>query len=61
VLEPRTNLVEQEKFDLVTVSHSILARRRKHFTLLLNVLGINDVRQTEIHTSEPLLLEPSAF
>jgi hypothetical protein len=27
----------------------------------LKVLGVNDVRQTEIHTAEPLVLELSAF
>jgi len=27
----------------------------------LNVHGVNDVRQTEIHTVKPLVLEPSAF
>jgi hypothetical protein len=27
----------------------------------LNVHGDNDVRQTEIHTAEPLVPEPSAF
>jgi hypothetical protein len=27
----------------------------------LNVCGVNDVGQTEIHTAEPLVLEPSAF
>jgi len=26
----------------------------------LNVRGVNDVRQTEIHTVEPLVPEPSA-
>ena len=26
-----------------------------------NVHGVNDVRQTEIHTAEPLVPEPSAF
>jgi len=46
---------------LVTASHSILARWRKHFSQLLNVCGVNDVGQTEIHTAEPLVLEPSAF
>jgi len=24
-------------------------------------MGVNDVRQTEIHTAEPLVPEPSAF
>jgi hypothetical protein len=28
---------------------------------LLNVQGVNDVRQTEIHTAEPLVPKPSAF
>jgi hypothetical protein len=27
----------------------------------LNIHGFNDVRQTEIHTAEPLVPEPSAF
>jgi len=27
----------------------------------LNVHGVNEVRQTEIHTAEPLVTEPSAF
>jgi hypothetical protein len=27
----------------------------------LNIHGINDVRQTEVHTAEPLVPEPSAF
>jgi hypothetical protein len=32
-----------------------------HFCQLLNVLGVNDITQTEIHTAEPLLHELSAF
>jgi hypothetical protein len=27
----------------------------------LNIHGLNDVRQTEVHTAEPLVPEPSAF
>ena len=46
---------------MVADSHSILARWRNHFSQLLNIHGVNDVRQTEIHTAEPLLPEPSAF
>jgi hypothetical protein len=40
--------------DLVTDSYSILARWRNHFSQLLNVNGVNDVRQTEMHIAEPL-------
>ena len=46
---------------MVTDSHSILARWRNSFSKLLNVHMVNDVRQTEIHTAEPLVSEPSAF
>jgi hypothetical protein len=46
---------------LVTVSHSILVRWRKYFSRLLNIHGVNDVRQREIHTAELLVPESSAF
>ena len=45
---------------MVTDSHSILTRWRKHVSQLLNVHGFN-VRQTAIHTAEPLVSELSAF
>ena len=44
--QPRTNIVKDEKGDLVTDCHSILT---------------SDVTQTEKHTAEPLVPEPSAF
>jgi len=46
---------------LVADSHSILAKWGNHFSQLLNIHGVNDARQTEIHTAEPLVPEPSAF
>ena len=55
------NIVQVEKIDLVTDCHSILARRRNHFSQLLNVHGVNDVRQAEIHATEPLVPEPSTY
>jgi len=59
--QPRTNRVTVEKGDFVIDSHNILARWRKHFSQLFNVHGVNDVRQTDIHTVEPLVPELSAF
>jgi hypothetical protein len=59
--QPRTNVVKDEKGDLVADSHCILARWRNHFSQLLNIHWANDVRQTEVHTAEPLVPEPSAF
>jgi hypothetical protein len=41
--------------------HSILTRWRNYFSQLLKVHGDNDVKQTEIHTADPLVPEPSAF
>ena len=54
-------MVNDDKGDMVTEFHSILAGWRNHFYQLLNIHGINDVRQTEIHTAKPLVPEPSAF
>jgi len=57
--QPRTNTVKEETGDLVAGSHSILPRWRNHFCQ--NIHDVNDVRQTEIHTAEPLVPEPSTF
>jgi len=63
--QPRTSIVKDDKGDLVADSHSILARWRNYFSQILNVHGVNNVRDTEIHTEihteEPLVPEPSAF
>ena len=45
---------------MVTDCHIILARWRNHFSQLFSVHGFSDVRQTEIHTAEPQVSEPSA-
>ena len=37
--QPRTNIVKDEKSDLVAVSHSILSRWRNYFSQLLNIHG----------------------
>jgi len=59
--QPRTNIVKDEKGDLVRDSHCIWTRWRNHFSHLLNVNGVRDVRHTEIHTAEPLVPKPSVF
>ena len=57
----RTIIVKDERGDLVAETHSIMERWRNYFSQLLNVHGVNDIRQGEIHTAEPLVPEPSAF
>jgi len=59
--QPRTRIVKDEKGDLVADSHSIMTRWRDYFSQILNVHGVSDVRQAEIHTAEPLVTEPSAL
>jgi hypothetical protein len=58
---PTAKLIKDEKDDQLADSHSVLNRWRNYFCQLLNVQGDNDVRQTAIHTAEPLVPEPSTF
>jgi len=53
--QSRSNIAKDEKGDLVTGSHSILASWQNHFSQLLNVHGVNNVRPTETHTAEPVV------
>jgi hypothetical protein len=53
--------VKDENGDLLADFHNILNRRRNYFSQLLNVHRIRDARQTEIHTTEPLVPDPSTF
>jgi hypothetical protein len=41
------------KGELVTDCHSILASWRNYFSQQFHVPGVNNIRQTEIHTAEP--------
>jgi hypothetical protein len=38
---------------------SVLKRWKKFFNQVLNVDGVHDVRQMDIHMAEPLVPEPS--
>jgi hypothetical protein len=58
--QPINNTVQNKEGYLVTDSHSILARWRNHSFQLLNVHGVNGVRQTEMYTAEPAP-QPSNF
>jgi hypothetical protein len=55
------NLREDENSNLSTDSQYIWNMWRKYFCQLLNVQGVNDIRQTEIHIDERLLSKPSSF
>jgi hypothetical protein len=53
--QPRSNLVKDENGDLLADSNTIVNRWKSYFSQLLNVHQISDVRQTQIHTDEPLV------
>jgi hypothetical protein len=59
--EPRTRIVKDEKVDLVADSRSIMVRWRNYLSQILNVHGVSDVRQAEIHTADPLVSGPRAL
>jgi hypothetical protein len=40
-------------------SNSILNRWKNYFSQLLNVRSVSDVKQIEMHTGVPLVLDPS--
>jgi hypothetical protein len=58
--QPETNLVKDERGDLLADPQKILTRWKNYFCQLLNVQGAGGIRQTEIHTAEPFVPEPSA-
>ena len=49
------------KGGLITDTPRIFARYRNHISQLWILYGVNDVKQTEKHTKEPIVPEPSAF
>jgi hypothetical protein len=51
--QPRTKWVIHEKCDPF---YNTLSKWNNYFPQLLNVCGVSDVRQTEIHAAEPLCL-----
>jgi hypothetical protein len=53
--QPRINIIKDENGNLLTDPHSVLNKWKNFFNQVLNVHGVHDVRQMDIHTAEPLL------
>jgi hypothetical protein len=51
--------VKYENGDLVADSHNILNRWKSYFSQLPNVDNVSDVKQIELHMTEPLVPGPS--
>jgi hypothetical protein len=50
--------VKDENGDLLAGSYNILNRWKNYFSQLLIVHRINEVRQIELHTAEPIIPNP---
>jgi hypothetical protein len=57
--QQKNNLVKDKNGDLLADSHNILNMWKNYFSQLLNVHNVREVRQTEVHTAEPLVTGPS--
>jgi hypothetical protein len=55
----RINIKKDESGNLLADRQSVLNRWKNVFNQVLNVHGVHDVRQMDIHTAEPLVTEPS--
>jgi hypothetical protein len=56
---PRINIIKDENSNLLADPQNVLNRWKNFFNQVLNVHGVHDIRQMDIHTAEPLLPEPS--
>jgi hypothetical protein len=57
--QPRINIIKDENGNLIADPQNVLNRWKNFFNQVLNVHGVHDVRQMDIHTAEPLVQEPS--
>jgi hypothetical protein len=57
--QPRINIIKDENGTLIADSQNVLNRWKNFFNQVLNVHGVHDVRQMDIHTAGPLVPEPS--
>jgi hypothetical protein len=57
--QPRINIIKYENGDLLAEPPSVLNRWGSIFSHVLNVLGVHEVWQVDVHADEPLVPEPS--
>jgi hypothetical protein len=55
--QPRINIIKDENSNLPADPQNVLNRWKIFFNQVLNVHGVHDVRQMDIHTAEPLIPE----
>jgi hypothetical protein len=57
--KPRINIIKDKNANLPADPQNVLNKWKHYFNHVVNVHGVYDVRQMDIHTAEPLVPEPS--
>jgi hypothetical protein len=57
--QPRINIIKDGNGNLVADPQNVLNRWKHFFNQVLNIHGVHDVGQMDIHMAEPLIPEPS--
>jgi hypothetical protein len=57
--QPRINIIDVENGNLLADPQSVLNRWKNFFNQVLNIHGVHDIRQMDIHMAEPIVPEPS--
>jgi hypothetical protein len=57
--QSRINIIKDENGNLIADPQNVLNRWKNFFNQILNVHGVHNVRQMDIHTAGPLVPEPS--
>jgi hypothetical protein len=57
--KPKINIIKDENGNLIADPQSVLNNWKNFFNRGLNLHGVHNVRQEDIHTAEPLVPEPS--
>jgi hypothetical protein len=57
--QPEINIIKDENGNLLADSQNVLNKWNDFFKQVLNIHGVHDVRQKDVHMAEPLVPEPS--
>jgi hypothetical protein len=57
--QPRINIIKDENGNVIEAPQSVPNRWKNFFNQVLNVHGVHDVRQMDIHMPEPMVPEHS--
>jgi hypothetical protein len=57
--QPRINIIKEQNGNLIADPQSVLNKWKNFFNQVLNIHGVHDIKQMDIHMAEPLVPEPS--